>query len=147
MSKLTFKAVKAPRARGPLLHSRPTYRGKHPTRIREIWSAHGGHRFCRTNDGVLYWIDPAVANRPGQMPRINADATEHPACVLHTSPTADAGMRRTLVQHAIFLADNARRDLGLKAGDGANARPPVATLNRTLERLDSIITTLTKALN
>lgn len=123
------------------------YRGKYPTRIREMWSAHGGHRFARTNDGVLYWIDPAIANRPGQMPSPNDDATEHPACVLHTCSSADTGTRRTLVQHALFLADSARRDLGLKAGDGASARPTGATLNRTLERLDSIVTTLTKALN
>lgn len=60
---------------------------------------------------------------------------------------AITGASRDLVQHAIFLADNARRDLGLKAGDGASARPPVASLNRTLDRLDSIIETLAKALN
>jgi hypothetical protein len=58
------------------------YRGKHPTRIKEIWGAYGGQRFCRTNDGVLYWVDPAIANIPGMMPEPNDDATEHTACIL-----------------------------------------------------------------
>ncbi|MFZ5715734.1 MAG: hypothetical protein ACOY3N_23150 [Bradyrhizobium sp.] len=133
------------------------YRGKHPTRIRTIWSAGKIGRFARTNDGVMYWINPAIAGgRDGNMPRLGDDATEHPACVLHNAepvrteaPPAPGitGASRDLVQHAIFLADNARRDLGLRAGDGASARPGVATLNRTLERLDSIIVTLAKALN
>lgn len=45
--------------------------------------------------------------------------------------------RRTLA-HALICARNAQQDLGSKAADGVNARPGVATLNRTMERLASI---------
>ena len=65
------------------------YRGKHPARIREIWSIRGGQRFARTNDGVLYWINPDVANQPGQMPRPNDDAIAHPACILQNGGPFD----------------------------------------------------------
>jgi hypothetical protein len=51
-----------------------------------------------------------------------------------------------LIVHAIVLANNARADLGVKALDGISARPSVASLNRTLERLASIETTLTAAI-
>jgi len=54
--------------------------------------------------------------------------------------------QKQLVQHAIFLADNAQRDLGQNAQDGVRGRPTVAQLNRTLERLASIVTTLAAAL-
>lgn len=46
--------------------------------------------------------------------------------------------QRQLVAHAIMLADNAACDLCRNAGDGPKARPTVATLNRTAERLASI---------
>lgn len=58
------------------------YRGKYPTRIREIWSQ-GGQMFCKTNDGVLYWIDPIKANH--KLPKLGQDATECEACILQTT--------------------------------------------------------------
>lgn len=45
--------------------------------------------------------------------------------------------RRTIA-HALMCASNAISDLGSKAADGPKARPAVATLNRTMERLASI---------
>lgn len=42
------------------------------------------------------------------------------------------------LNHAAFIAANAHDDLSSKAGDGAKARPTVAQLNRTLERLVDI---------
>lgn len=53
--------------------------------------------------------------------------------------------RRTIA-HALMCAQNASRDLGMKAGDGPKARPTVATLNRTMERLASIETLLAQVL-
>lgn len=53
-------------------------------------------------------------------------------------------------QHALefilTLAENARDDLGLNAGDGPKARPTVAQLNRTLERLGSIVDAARRAI-
>jgi predicted transcriptional regulator len=37
------------------------------------------------------------------------------------------------------LAENARHELGERAANGGRARPTVAQLNRTLERLASIV--------
>lgn len=55
--------------------------------------------------------------------------------------------QRQLVAHAIMIAENASRDLCSKAADGPSARPSVATLNRTIERLASIETTLKAVLS
>lgn len=48
-----------------------------------------------------------------------------------------ATAERRLAQIAV-IADNASRDLGFNAGDGASAWPTVKQLNRTLARLDDI---------
>lgn len=62
-------------------------------------------------------------------------------------------MNRTLtetqikaVQFAKEVAIMAEADLGRNAGDGPKARPAVAQINRTLERLQSIEKLLTDAL-
>lgn len=45
---------------------------------------------------------------------------------------------RQMIVHARLCATAARQDLGSKAADGEKARPTVASLNRTMERLASI---------
>lgn len=44
--------------------------------------------------------------------------------------------------HAFNLAEAADKDLRTNAGDGARARPTLAQINRTLDRLVSIKNTL-----
>lgn len=50
-------------------------------------------------------------------------------------------MSRNALEMILTLAENSHADLGLNAGDGVKARPTVAQLNRTLERLASIADT------
>jgi hypothetical protein len=54
--------------------------------------------------------------------------------------------QRNLISHAIIVAENAYGELGSKAANGAQSRPTVQQLNRTLERLQSIGKTLEAAL-
>ncbi len=54
--------------------------------------------------------------------------------------------QRRMLAHAIMVAQNASSDLGRNAGDGPKARPTVAQLNRTMERLESIQLILKEAM-
>ena len=54
--------------------------------------------------------------------------------------------QRNLIKFAATIASNARAELGSNTANGASARPTVAQLNRTLERLASIEQIIGKAL-
>lgn len=59
-----------------------------------------------------------------------------------TTPTR----HKRALELIVTFAENAHHDLGRNAGDGAKARPTVAQLNRTLERLEAITRTAKLAL-
>lgn len=64
------------------------YRGKYPRKLQSVWRgalndfnnpSKGYSHWARSNDGSLFWIDPAQSN--GVLPKIGADVDAIPACI------------------------------------------------------------------